>query len=92
MSREMPKSPVPEVWTRDAQGRFVADNEVSLEETKWNPQMKTVLSPMVPDSFWQEAGELSAAPIRKLRAKCPIAIILNTGEYNLGVAGFWKPV
>ena len=91
-SRQLPQSAVPEVWTHDAQGRFVADNEVSLEETTWNPQMKTVLSPMAPDSFWQEAGELSAAPIRKLRAKCPIAIILNTGEYNLGVAGFWKPV
>ena len=91
-SRELPKSPVPEVWTRDAQGKFVAENEVSLEETEWNPKLKTVLSPMAPDSFWQEAGELSAAPIRKLRAKCPIAIVLNTGEYNLGVAGFWKPV
>ncbi len=91
-SRELPQSPVPEVWTRDAQGKFVAENEVSLEETTWNPKLKTVLSPMAPDSFWQEAGELSAAPIRKLRAKCPIAIVLNTGEYNLGVAGFWKPV
>lgn len=91
-SRELPKATVPEVWTRDAQGRFVAENEVSLEDTKWNPEMKTVLSPMAPDAFWQEAGELSAAPIRKLRAKCPIAIVLNTGEYGLGVAGFWKPV
>ena len=91
-SREMPQSPVPEVWTRDVQGKFVAENELSLEETTWNPKLKTVLSPMAPDSFWQEAGELSAAPIRKLRAKCPIAIVLNTGEYNLGVAGFWKPV
>ncbi len=91
-SRELPKAPAPEAWTRDAQGKFVASNEASIDDTKWNPAMKTVLSPMAPDSYWQEAGELAAAPIRRLREKCPIAIVLNTGEYGLGVAGFWKPV
>ena len=31
-SRELPKARVPEVWTRDSQGKFVAENEVSLGE------------------------------------------------------------
>jgi len=91
-SRELPQSPVPEVWTRDANGKFVNERVQSLDEKDWNPEMKTVLSPVSPDSFWQEAGELSAAPIRRLRERCPIAYVLNQGEYGLGVAGFWKAV
>lgn len=92
-SRELPKQiGPPEVWTRDAAGRFFNAKAESLDGTEWDPKMKTVLSPVSPDSFWEQAGELSAAPIRKLREKCPIAMVLNGGEYGLGVAGFAQKV
>jgi len=88
-SRELPKQNVPpEVWTRDAAGRFLNGSAQSLDGTEWDPNLRKVISPAAPDSFWQEAGELSAAPIRRLREKCHVAIVLNTGEYGLGVLGF----
>ena len=85
----MPKSPAPEVWTRSADGKFLNGKTQSLDGTEWNPKMKTVYSPASPDTFGG-AAELTAAPIRQLRAKCPIAIVLNGGEYGLGVPGFGK--
>ena len=92
-SRELPAQKVPpEVWTRDAAGRLLNAKAHSLDGTEWNPTMSTVYSPISPDSFWQQAGELSAAPIRRLRMKCPIVMVLNTGEYGLGVPGFAKKV
>ena len=90
-TRELPKLNVPtEVWTRDAKGSFLNAKAQSLDGTLWDPTLKAVLSPVSPDAFWHQAGELSAAPIRKLRQKCPVAIVLNGGEYGLGVLGFAK--
>lgn len=92
-SRELPKQNVAaEVWTRDAEGKFLNGKAQSLDGTEWYPKMKTVYSPMAPDAFWQQAGELSAAAIRRLREKCPIAFVLNGGEYGLGVPGFGRKV
>jgi hypothetical protein len=92
-SRELPREAVPAgVWTRDASGKFLNAKAQSLDGNAWNPGMHTVFSPASPDAFWEQAAELSAAPIRRLREKCPIAFVLNAGEYGLGVAGFAREV
>jgi hypothetical protein len=91
-SRELPTDVPPETWTRDAEGRFLNGKAESLDGTEWHKGMKTVYSPEAPDSVWQEAGRLRADPISNVRGKCPVAIVLNGGEYGLGVLGFAQKV
>jgi len=45
-------------------------------------------SPEAPDSIFHRAGTLTGDPLRKIREKAPIAMVLNGGEYGLGVFGF----
>lgn len=78
----------PETWTRTAEGKFLNGKAQSLDGTEWHKGMDVVYSPAAPDSVWQEAGRLRAEPLRQVRAKCPIAVVLNGGEYGLGVLGF----
>jgi len=52
------------------------------------PGGKQVISPEAPAQFFREAGHRWAQPVARLREKCPIAIVLNGGEYGLGVFGF----
>jgi hypothetical protein len=67
-------------WTHDAQGAL--------------PEGKQIWSPEAPDDIFRTAGEAWAAPLRKVRAKAPIAIVLNGGEYALSVYGhhgkYWE--
>ena len=89
-SREMPandKVP-PETWTRDAAGNLLTHQAKSQDGTVWTPGMDAFYSPLAPDSVWQEAARLRAEPLRRLREKCPIAIVLNGGEYGLAVSGW----
>jgi hypothetical protein len=95
-SRDMPKNDEvpPETWARDAEGNLLNGQAKSMDGTTWTPGMAPVYSPAAPDSVWEEAGRLRAEPLRRIREKCPIAIVLNGGEYGLGVPGFaekiWK--
>ena len=41
-SRELPKNPAPEAWTRDVEGKFVAADETAIQDAAWKPEMKTV--------------------------------------------------
>lgn len=70
-----------EAWCRDAQGRMID-----------KPHKR--LSPEAPDAIFAKAGALAAEPLARIRRKAPIAILLNGGEYPLGVIGFsldtWK--
>ena len=91
-SRELPTTGPPEMWTRDAQGKFLSAEAKSYDGTVWDAKMRTVYSPEAPDDIWRQAGEFRAAPLRRLREKCPIAIVLNGGEYGLGVSGFARKV
>jgi hypothetical protein len=91
-SRELPKDNPPETWTRDADGHFLDAKAHSLDGTVWQTGMKTVYSPEAPDSVWQGAGQLRADPIKAVRAVAPIAVVLNGGEYGLGVLGFAQTV
>jgi hypothetical protein len=93
-SREMPandKVP-PETWTRDAEGHLLTGQAKSQDGTTWTPGMEAIYSPFTPDSVWQEAARLRAEPLRRLREKCPIAIVLNGGEYGLAVPGWGQKV
>lgn len=89
-SREMPKNDEvpPETWTRDAAGNLLNRQARSMDGTAWTPGMAPVYSPATPDSVWEEAGRLRAEPLRRIRERCPIAVVLNGGEYGLGVPGF----
>jgi hypothetical protein len=71
-SRALDK-PVGDPWCHDADGNLIDGKET------WSPE--------APDSVFEEAAERMAAPLRKVRAKAPIAIILNGGEYALSVYG-----
>lgn len=62
------------VWTRTADGAL--------------PEGKQIWSPEAPTEVFIEAGRRWAEPIRAIRARCPIAILLNGGEYGLSVHGF----
>jgi hypothetical protein len=92
-ARDLPEKDVPpRTWTRDAEGRLLDAKARSMDGTEWHKGMKTVYSPASPDSVWKEAGRLRADPIRRIRERCPIAIVLNGGEYGLGVLGFARKV
>jgi len=71
-SRALDK-PVGDPWCRDAEGNLIDGKEV------WSPE--------APEAVFEEAAERMAAPLRKIREKAPIAIILNGGEYALSVYG-----
>ena len=91
VSRDLPKQVPPESWARDAEGRALDAKAQSMDGNVWDDH-KAVWSPEAPDSVWAEAGRLRADPLRLIRKKCPIAVVLNGGEYALGVLGFARPV
>ena len=92
-SRRLPTAEAPAgAWARDAEGRFLSGKAESLDGTEWNKGMRTVYSPAAPDSVWKLAGKYRADPLAKVRQKCPIAIVLNGGEYGIGVLGFAQKV
>jgi hypothetical protein len=76
MSRTFREGVPEETWCHDADGNL--------------PDGKKVWSPEAPDVVFQEAAELSVAPLRKILARAPVAVILNGGEYGLNVFGFGK--
>jgi hypothetical protein len=41
-----------------------------------------------PEDYWTELGRGRAKPLERLRKQVPITIVLNGGEYGLGVWGF----
>jgi len=58
------------------------------------PDGQQVWSPEAPDSIFEAAAEAWAAPLRKIRERAPIAMVLNGGEYALSVYGhhgqYWE--
>ena len=89
-NRGWPAVPPQDTWTRDASGKVLNAQAKSMDGTQWSPGMDAVISPIAPDSVWQECARQRAEPIAGVRKLCPIAIILNGGEYGLGVLGFAK--
>lgn len=91
-SRNLPTDVPDTAWTRDADGHFLNGKAQSLDGTQWHQGMKTIWSTEAPDSVWMAAGKLRADPIAELQKRAPIAMVLNGGEYGLGVAGFARKV
>ena len=90
-NRSLPARLPPETWTHDSAGNVI-QAEAGHE---WHPGVNTLFSPEAPDEVWQAAGDLRAGPLRALVARgLPIAIVLNGGEYGIGLPGamqkFWE--
>jgi hypothetical protein len=86
--RYTPATWSPEIWCQDASGKFLDSKAVSLDGTEWNPGMRTTYRLTAPESYWTELGRGRAKPLERLRERVPITIVLNGGEYGLGVWGF----
>lgn len=71
-----------ETWCHDADAK-------AFDAPHWK-----LWSPEAPDSVFQAAAEGTVAPLKKIREKAPIAIILNGGEYGLSCFGhsgkYWE--
>jgi hypothetical protein len=63
-----------ETWCHDMEGRL------SNGRKTWSPE--------APDVTFQRAGAEAAEPLKAIRRKCPIAAVLNGGEYGLNVIGW----
>jgi hypothetical protein len=61
-------------WCHDADGKL--------------PGGQKVMSPEAPDEIFTKAGREWAGYVAEVRRRCPIAVVLNGGEYGLGVYGF----
>ena len=93
-SRRLPGTEAPpETWTRDQNGKVLNAQAQSMDGNQWSEGAGAVYSPEAPDAVWKLAGEYRAAPLRELQKRgVPIAMVLNGGEYGLGVLGFAKTV
>ena len=78
MDKKFLESLPAEAWCHDAQGKLI---EVPRRQ----------LSPEAPDEVFLKAAALAAEPLAKIRQKVPIAMVLNGGEYGLGIMGFGGP-
>ena len=72
----------PDTWCRDAYGK-------PFEDRRWKQW-----SPEAPDTVFERAAAEAVKHLKAVRAKAPIAIALNGGEYALSVYGHsgkvWK--
>jgi hypothetical protein len=79
LSRELPTTPE-SIWLHNAQGKLVDNRQI------WSPE--------APVAALQAAAKLRAEPLKQILKKAPISVILNGGEYGLGVVGssqkFWE--
>jgi hypothetical protein len=93
-SRRLPGTEAPpETWTRDASGKALNAQAKSMDGNQWSEGAGAVFSPEAPDAVWKLAGDYRADPLRDLQQRgVPIALVLNGGEYGLGVLGFAKSV
>ena len=75
LDRSEPPNPDLDTFLRDADGKLLSGS---------------TYSPLNPQSTLDQMAELRARPLRELRKKVPINIVLNGGEYGLGVLGFMQ--
>lgn len=76
-----------DVWTHDAEGHVLNGQAKSYDGTTWSPDMRGVISPEAPDSYWIEAGKGRAKCIAEIQKLVPISIVINSGEWGLGLWG-----
>ena len=86
LDRDFPTNVSNGFYVTNADGWFV-DNNTNTWQSLTNTQYHAIISPEGPDSDWTNATERWVAPLRTLQSNAPIAIVLNGGEYGLGVSG-----
>ena len=86
--RYTPETWSPDIWCQDANGKFLDSKAVSMDGTEWSPGMRTTYRLTAPETYWTELGRGRAKPLERLRKRVPITIVLNGGEYGLGIWGF----
>ncbi len=91
LNRHFPANPPEGTWTRDADGHRINGQGKSIDGTEWGGNQGTVISLTAPDALAEEMGRGRAGVVARLRERVPISIILNGGEYGLGVYGFAGP-
>lgn len=90
-NRDLPFKTAPkEAWTRNVKGQILSAKAMSIDGNVWQEGTDAVWSPEAPDSVWQAVGKFRADPIEVIRKQVPIAVVLNAGEYGVGVTGFGK--
>lgn len=77
-----------DIWCQDADGKLLNSKAVSMDGTEWHPGMQTTYRLTAPEDYWTELGRGRAKPLERLRKRVPITLVLNGGEYGLGVWGF----
>ena len=64
----------------------------SLPEATWchdagGTRLSGIFSPVMPDESYQRAADLAAVTLARLRQACPVALVMNSGEYGMSVYG-----
>lgn len=72
LDRGLPTTPEG-IWLHDERGQLLDGKQV------WSPE--------APVSALQAAAKMRAEPLKQIRKRAPIAVVLNGGEYGLGVPG-----
>lgn len=72
LSRDLPTE-IEGAWLHNDRGELIDGKQI------WSPEATT--------AALQAATKLRAAPLAQIRKKAPIAVVLNGGEYGLGVLG-----
>jgi hypothetical protein len=72
LSRDLPTTPKT-LWLHNDRGELVDGRQI------WSPE--------APVEALKESARLRAEPLRMIRKKAPIAVVLNGGEYGLQVLG-----
>ena len=78
LKREFQASLPPETWSPPPEG----GPEGAKPDRVWSPE--------APDAVFEKAAAAAVEPLRRVLAKAPGAVILNGGEYGLGVLGFCR--
>lgn len=76
------------VLTQHSFGKDVPDTAWAHDADGKLPGGQRIWSPAAPESIFMRAGEQWAAPLRALRRRVPLALVLNGGEYGTSVYGF----
>ncbi len=72
LNRDLPTAP-DAVWLHNDRGELIDSRKI------WSPE--------APDIALQAAAKLCAEPLQQIHQQAPIAVVLNGGEYGLGVSG-----
>jgi hypothetical protein len=72
LSRDLPSTPE-SIWLHDVEGKLLDGKQT------WSPE--------APIAALKAAAQLRIEPLELIRKKAPIAVVLNGGEYGLGVLG-----